>query len=166
MIRRKSNLRYERAFTLIEMLAVVVLLGLISSVAVVSLVRADDAGSLQSARWGFANLNAQARLAARTEGSAIVISATDNGSRIVANSTSLPEGGWSASFDLPRATFIRFFDGQGTGSRSLDALYVDRAGRSADATIEIVRGSKESERWELCGLTGQFTRLEAEEGNR
>lgn len=159
MTKPASSQHAGRGFTLVEMLAVVVLLGLIASVAIVSLVRADDAAAIQSARRGIANLDAQARLGAQTQGSAIVIHTLDDGARLVANSSSSSEGGWSASFNLPRKTAIQFFEGQGTENRSLEGLYIDRAGRSADVTIEIISGSGQAQRWFLCGLTGQLARL-------
>ncbi|MCC6910307.1 MAG: type II secretion system protein [Phycisphaerales bacterium] len=162
MIVRVVNSRLQRGFTLIEMLAVVVLLGLISSTAVVSLSRADEAGALQSARWGIANLDAQARLAARTEGGAVVIRLLDGGARIAASTTSASEGRWSASFDCPRSTLIRFLEGG--GGQEFDGIFIDRTGRSADATLQISNSSGRSEQWFVHGLTGEISRFDANGG--
>ncbi len=163
MMRRADSSR-PHGFTLIEMLAVVALLGLIASVAVVALARADRGGAMQSARWGLMNLDAQARIAARTQGCAAIIRVLDDGSRLAANLAIAPEGAWSASLALPHGTAIRFIGGQETGGPSLDGLYIDRAGRSADATIEIAGQSGQSEQWLLHGLTGRFTRIDFEGG--
>ncbi len=161
---RPADSSRPRGFTLIEMLAVVVLLGLIASVGVVSLARADGASAMQSARWGLMNLDALARIAARTQGSAVVIRTLDDGSRLAANLAVAHEGAWSASLDLPHGTVIRFPGGQETWSQPLDGLYIGRTGRSADATIEIAGQSGQSERWLLHGWTGQFSRLDVGEG--
>jgi prepilin-type N-terminal cleavage/methylation domain-containing protein len=163
MMRRADSSRL-RGFTLIEMLAVVALLGLISSVAVVSLTRVDGASAMQSARWGLMNLDAQARIAARTQESAAIIRVLDGGSRLAANLATAHEGAWSASLALPHGTVIRFLGGQKMWGQSLDGLYIDRIGRSADATIEIAGQSGQSERWLLHGVTGQFSRLDSAGG--
>jgi len=160
MMRRADSSR-RRGFTLIEMLAVVAILGLIASVAVVSLTRADRGGARLMARWGLMNLDAQARIAARTQGSAAIIRTLDDGSRLAANLAIAQEGAWSASLALAHGTVIRFFDGQETWGRPLDGLYIDRAGRSADATVEIAGEGAPAERWLLHGLTGQFSRLDS-----
>ncbi|MCC6909705.1 MAG: hypothetical protein IT430_17350 [Phycisphaerales bacterium] len=139
---------------MIEMLAVVVLLGLISSVAVVSLAGADETGAFQAARWGIVNFDAQARLAARTEGDAVVIRLLD-GARLAAHVTPTSDGGWSASLDLPGSTFIRFFEAASTRGRVLDGLLIDRTGRSADVTVQISNHSGRSKRWFIHGLTGE-----------
>ncbi len=165
MTRRRSNPQSRRGFTLIEMLAVVVLLGLISSVAVVSLARADDAGAFQSARWGFANLNAQTRLAAQSEGCAMVIRSADDGARLAADAVPTSREGWSASFELPCATTIRLYEARGSGGRFLDGLFIDRTGRSLDAMVQIAGESGRSERWFIHGLTGQLTRLDSGGGD-
>lgn len=151
----------RRGFTLIEMLAVVAILGLIASVAVVSLARADRSRAMQSARWGLMNLDAQARIAARTQGCAAIIRTNDDGSRLAANLAFAHEGAWSASLALPHGTAIRFIGGQETGGPFLGGLYIDRAGRSLDATIEIAGEGAPAERWLLHGLTGQFTRIDS-----
>ncbi len=162
MIAADANRRSRRGFTLVEMLAVVVLLGMISSVAVVSLNRADEAGALQSARWGIVNLDAQARLAARAEGAAVLIRLLDGGARAAASVTPASEGGWSASFDCPRATFIRFFEGD--GGQELDGIFIDRTGHSADVTVRISNSSGRSEKWFIRGLTGEINRFNSSGG--
>lgn len=156
------NPRSQLGFTLIEMLAVVVLLGLISSVAVVSLAGADDTGAFQSARWGMMNLDTQARLAARTEGDAVVIRLLDDSARVAAHVTPTSEDGWSASFGCPRSTFIRFFEGD--GGQELDGIFIDRTGRSADATLQISNSSGRSEQWFVHGLTGEISRFDLSGG--
>ena len=151
-----ANPRSQRAFTLVEMLAMVVLLGLISSVAVVSLAGADETGVFQSARWGIVNLDAQARLAARTEGDAVVIRLLDDGARVSAHMTPTSEGGWSASFDCPRSVFIRFFEAASSRGHALDGLLIDRSGRSADVAVKISNEAGRSERLLIHGLTGEI----------
>ncbi|MCC6910353.1 MAG: prepilin-type N-terminal cleavage/methylation domain-containing protein [Phycisphaerales bacterium] len=151
-----ANSRSHGGFTLVEMLAVVMLLGLVSSVAVVSLAGADETGALQSARWGFVNLDAQARLAARTDGAAVVIRLLDGGARAVASVTPASEGAWSASFDCPRSTLARFFERD--GGQELDGIIIDRTGRSADVSVQVFSASGRSERWFIHGLTGEISR--------
>ncbi len=158
------NPRPHCGFTLVEMLAVVVLLGLISSVAVVSLSRADEAGAFQSARWGFVNLMGQSRLAAQSEGRAVTIHVRDDGARLTAQATPASEGGWSTSFDLPRSTSIRFFEGTTSGGRALEGLLIDRTGRSADVTVRVSNASGRSERWFVYGLTGEIGRADLNGG--
>jgi len=164
MIGRADTQR--RGFTLIEMLAVVILLGLISSVAVVSLARADHAAALQSARWGFANLAAQARLAARTEGSAVIIRPNDSGSHLSAGLAFPVEKGWSASLDLPRDVTIRVLDAHANRTGPLGRLLIDRTGRSVDVIITIESGTAGGERWFMHGLTGHLTRQSVEGEDR
>lgn len=160
-----NPLRY-RAFTLIEMLAVVVLLGLMASVAVVSLVQADDSAALQSARWGVANLDARARLAARTQGCAMLLRGADGGSVLAAEPSSPAKGGWSTAFSLPRGTKLQLFSAAGISGQPLDALLIDRTGRSADVMFEITSEAGRSERWFLHGLTGPFIRLDVDGGDQ
>ncbi len=161
---RGGTTSHAGGFTLVEMLAVVMLLGLIAPVAVVSLARADRGGAMQSARWGLMNLDAQTRIAARTQGCAAIIRVLDDGSHLAANLAIAPKGAWSASLSLPHGTAIRFIGGEETGGPSLGGLYIDRAGRSADATVEIAGEGAPAERWLLHGLTGQFTRIDFEGG--
>ncbi|GEM_PF-3039546 len=155
-----ANPQPHGGFTLVEMLAVVVLLGLTSSVAVVSLSRADEAGAFQSARWGFVNLMGQARLAAQSEGGAVAIQLLDDGARLTAQVTPASQRGWAASFDLPASTSIRFFEGTTSGGRALDGLLIDRTGRSADVTVQISNASGRSARWFVYGLTGEISRAD------
>lgn len=156
MSARAVNPRSRCGFTLIEMLAVVVLLGLITSVAVVSLAGADETGAFQAAQWSIVNLDAQARLAARTEGDVVVIRLLDDGASVAAHVTPTSEGGWSASFDCPRSVFIRFFEGE--GGQEVDGILIDRTGRSADVTVQISNESGRAERWFIHGLTGEIRR--------
>lgn len=151
-------------FTLVEMLAVVMLLGLIASVAVVSLTRADGASAMQSARWGLINLDARARLAARTEGCGVIVRSVENGSRLVADVRSTADDRWTSSVDLRTGVRIAFFNGQDGRGEAASALLIDRTGRSADMTVEISIQSGPSEQWLLYGLTGQFRRLDSAGG--
>ncbi len=160
MMRRAESSR-PHGFTLVEMLAVVVLLSLIASVAAVSLARSDRGGAMQSARWGLMNLDAQARIAARTEGCGVIIRSVQNGSRLVADVQSAAADRWSSSVVLPTGVRIAFFDGQVGRGEAAAALLIDRTGRSADRTIGISIESGPSEQWLLCGLTGQFSRLDS-----
>lgn len=158
---RGGTTSHAGGFTLIEMLAVVALLGLIASVAVVSLSRSDRGGAIQSARWGLINLNARARLAARTEGCGVIIRSVENGSRLVADVKSAADDRWSSSLDLPAGVKVAFFDGQVGRRKAAQGLLIDRTGRSADRAVEISIESGPSEQWLLYGLTGQFRRLES-----
>lgn len=160
MMRRAGSSR-PNGFTLIELLAVVALLGLIASVAAVSLTRADRGGAMQSARWGLFNLDARARLTARTQGCGVIIRSVENGSRLVADVQSAADDRWSSSLDLPAGVRIAFFDGQVGRGEAAQGLLIDRTGRSADRTVEISIESGRSEQWLLYGLTGQFRRLDS-----
>lgn len=158
--------RPVRAFTLVEMLAVVMIFALAASVAMVSLARSDRSGAMERAGSEIMRMDALARLSARSGGSAVSFILLDHGPRQRIEVRSGAAGEVIAAADLPSGLMAAISTtGDASGAHS-SVLRIDRSGRSADAQVSIVSDEGSRRKWMICGLTGQFTRLVSEEEGR
>ena len=154
MTRRHAKIAHPNSggggggFTLIELLAVIVIVSMIAGVTTISLASASDSAQLNAtiARWR--DLDARARLFARSLGP--VTMRLDRESR----SLRLYYDGLAellSHLTLPRGT-----NAQIVAQRPTDVVNFDRLGRSADYEVE-VSISERTVHWHVCGLTGWIT---------
>lgn len=144
-----------RGFTLIEMLAVIVVLTLVAALGISGLSSTGSAAALMKVIGECRGLDAQARLAARTCGSSVMIKLDADSRRIELiqrdNLAQLSE------VSLPADVSVRFeIDGAAS-----DTVMVDRLGKSADYSV-VVNYQGHQRRIELAGITGATRTLESE----
>lgn len=151
-------------FTLVELLTVVAVMAAIAPVVAVSLARGDEAAAWLSARWTYATVDAQARLAAQSEGQPIALFTERSGARLVARPMHATSGHRTATADLPAGATLNLLDGRSGASESLSALWIDRAGRSVDAIVKISIGREKAQRWHVNGLTGLMRQVDRRGG--
>lgn len=150
-------------FTLIEALLVVALLGMIAATSVGLLGGASTRARRAAAVAAVSRVDALARTAARSEGTAVRIAPTEDASefevrsvRIVADGTAVPPHalpeGWRVSL---------------VAERGIDHVVVDAAGRSRDFAYEL-RSGEDRVVVDVAGRTGQLVvRTDGvEEGDR
>ncbi len=137
-----------RGFTLIELLAVIVIVSMIAGVTSISLASASDSAQLNAtiARWR--DLDARARLFARSLGP--VTMRLDRQSHTVQlycdESAEL-----AAQLKLPHGAKARVVAEQPT-----DVVNFDRLGHSADYDVDVSINER-TVHWHVCGLTGWIT---------
>lgn len=145
---------YRRALTLIEMLAVVVLLSLVAALGSVGLVSGNEQAQLRASLAAWQDLDATARLLAQTNGP---IQMVLNEGTIAISSTHVGEG--FSSVVLPDGYTGHLV----VGNHETNAITFDARGHSEDYRVEIRRLATElpGSGWEVCGLTGWVVHREA-----
>jgi len=142
------------AFTLLEVLVVIVLLSLVTSLGVASMSRASGAARLREAaqmvRWA----DAQARLRARS-GETVSLFVRDNGRRLELRG----EGQRLHAAALPTGVTLEIVCA--ARETPVPVVSYDASGRSPDLLV-LVHGGLGTHRWELSGTTG-FMRKSAGE---
>ena len=138
------------AFTLIEVLAVIVIISMVAGVAAFGLAAASDSARLRAAAAQWRDLDARARLFSRSLGpvvmsldnqsNAVTLHSVESNERLTA--VGLPDGVWGRLRVDPPAQSIVF----------------DRLGRSVDYDVE-VRTAQRVIHWRVFGLTGLITEL-------
>lgn len=144
-----------RGFTLLEVLAVIVVLTIVTALGLAGLSSSSSAAELMKVKGGCRNLDAQARLVARTCGASVVIKFD-----AVSNQLELLQGDNSdhlAAMSVPEGLSVRF-DINGV---TTDHIIFDRLGRSSDYRVVIASGNRQS-RLDIAGLTGVATAREVE----
>ena len=146
----QSDHGVRSAFTLIEVLAVIVIVSMVAGIATVGLAAASDSAQLRAAAAQWRDLDARARLFSRSLGP-VVMSVDDQSNAVTLHSVGsierltavvLPDGVWGRLRVDPPAQSIVF----------------DRLGRSVDYDVE-VRTAQRVIRWRVFGLTGLITEL-------
>lgn len=137
----------RRGFTLVEVLATVAILGLVMSLGMAALGGVLETAADREAAAIVRDLDARARIAARTLGPAQIV-AVDEGHAVavVVAATGEPV----VRRDLPAGRIVRFVDLQG---HPLAAVAVDASGRSIDHVVELV-GARGVARLRVAGITG------------
>lgn len=157
---RSKPVEWRGGFTLVEMLAVLVVLAIAASILGVSLARADDAAAVEHAESQLCSADAQARLLARSSGGAVVLRIGSDGAGLERRVLAKPEVDSQIIALRPRVTVVLRADGQFSAQPAQD-LYIDRLGRSGDAEFDILLEARLKRRLRVFGLTGQFIRVEA-----
>ena len=148
--RDQSDHGVRSAFTLIEVLAVIVIVSMVAGVATVGLAATNDSARLRGAAAQWRDLDARARLLGRSL-RPVVMSVGDQGNAVTLHSVEsnelltavvLPDGVWGRLRVDPRTQSIVF----------------DRLGRSVDYDVE-VRTDQQVIHWRVWGLTGLITEL-------
>lgn len=135
-----------RAFTLIETLAVIVLLALIGTMIGTGLVHADDSGRFSATVAMIRDTDGLARMHARTAGRAVVMRLLSDPARLqLAQYEDEP----LAERAVPKRIQVQI---------SANNIVFDRSGRSIDYIVEISAGELRR-RLEIRGLTGWITEL-------
>lgn len=135
----------RNALTLIELLAVILLLGLVAGSAIVNLGSMDGSARMEETAHQIRQLDRAARQLARTEGAAII--ARRNKALVLQQ----PRTGESArQFTAADGIEIQL---HGTDEQLLDAIAYDASGRSADLRIAITNGEW-TRSFIIHGLTG------------
>lgn len=137
-----------RAFTLIETLAVVVLLGIIASVATVSLAGASDQAGLQQTIAAVREADVRARLVARSGAATSLGMPASRDSIVLAAS-----GGDRREFQAGNELRVHMLDSQG---EPLQLVHVDTRGRSVDYAV-LIQGPSHTATVTFAGLTGWST---------
>ncbi len=135
----------RRAFTLIELLAVIVIVSLVAGIATVGLASASESAQLHAAAAEWRDLDGRARLFGRSLGpvvmslnskrDAVMLHVTD--SKELLSEVTLPDG---ASGQIQTRTPSKM-------------IAFDRLGRSVDYDVEL-RTGEHLIRWRVYGLTG------------
>ncbi len=150
---------FERfcGFTLIEMLAVVVILTIVSSFAMVSLARTDEVSALQQSSSRLSGAISEARLWARTSGEPAMVRLAQDGHTIDLEALR-DHSPLSPGIALTGGVELVFAI-ESEGRRQLvHELCFDRLGRSDDATIALRIDGRVHRRLRLFGLTGLLIR--------
>ena len=136
------------AFTLIEVLAVIVIVSMVAGLATFGLAAASDSARLRAAAAQWRDLDARARLFSRSLGpvvmsfedpsNAVTLYSVESNERLTA--VVLPDGVWGRLRVDPPTESIVF----------------DRLGRSVDYDVE-VRTAQRLIQWRVFGLTGLIT---------
>jgi len=137
-------------FTLLEVLAVVVILSVAASVTLVGLSSAGDEVAMRGTRSSLKELDAKARLYART-GQGAVLRVDDSGAiEVLALG---PEGGRIArAFINPQIQVtLEVIDSAEPGIR------FDRLGKSPDYGV-VLESATRKESWHVCGSSGWFSK--------
>lgn len=138
---------HRRAFTLIEVLATVALLGLVMSMGLIGLGGVLDAAAQREAVAIAVDVDARARIAARAMGRTLVLPA-EGGEAIEVR---VADSGESlVRRELPPGFVARYLDADGTPMRS---IAVDAAGRTVDHAVEL-SGPRGARVVHVAGLTG------------
>ena len=152
----QANIRWERSgFTLIEVLAVVVLLAVISTLSIAGLSSTSAGASLMRLKAECRNLDAHARLAAQSSGKPMTIQHKQDANLIElledTDSERLSIVSWPAALTLRMEI----------GGVPASTVVLDRLGRSPDYSFIILRDQHES-RLDIAGLTGAVSAHEME----
>jgi type II secretory pathway pseudopilin PulG len=134
--------------TLVEMLAVVVIVTLIATTVSVSLAAADSSAQFLKALSTVRGTNYRARIHARTAGEVVVM--TVNAGRLRCSMA----GEVIMDHQLPPDLNVEMVtDAGGNG------ITIDRQGRSDDYQVIIGSGNRQRQ-WQVCGLTGLVVETE------
>lgn len=147
MTRRAGVL--ERSFTLIELLAVIVLLGLISGVGLVSLGSADGMARRHQFDAALQALDREARLRARIEGGTLLLIDEDDQDAMVVRLVATNSGE-----ELKRLTLTpQSIEYRDPGGELLEEIRFDAVGRSVDFVVTR-RDGDEARQWQVAGVSG------------
>ncbi len=131
--------------TLVEVLAVVLILSLAAGLATFSLAASSEAARLHAAISQWRDLDARARLHGRIR-EAVTMSLNDEGTAVRLHAIGSPEP--LALVELPAG-----FTGQVRADPDGDSVTFDRRGRSADYQVELIVGNR-TMRWQVLGISG------------
>ena len=134
-----------RGFTLIEVLAVIVILSIVAGVATVGLASATDSARLAGAISQWRDLDARARLFSRTTGPVVM---NLNRDHTMVRLFVVESGELLSQVVLPPEVTGHFRTDQPT-----DAIVIDRTGGSPDYEVQ-VKTVDSIVRWYVYGLTG------------
>ncbi len=148
-----NTIRRSRwAFTLIELLAVVVIISLVASVSLVSLAAGSESARLRASTSAWRDLDAHARLLAQSQGALIMELSADRTSvmlRAVTNGDQNPCSEKTIHFpDGVTGEFVESNSGDARGG-----IWFDRLGRSSSYEA-ILNGPADPITWRVNGLTG------------
>ena len=145
----------RRGFTLLEVLAVVILFSLVASVLTVHLAAASESATFRAAASRLRDMDARARLFARTSGP-LVLSLQDQGRSLLLSQVDTG------------ASLLRVDLGEGAAVEiETDPprrwILFDRSGRSVDYELALASGEREA-RWQVAGTTGWMQPADEEQG--
>ncbi len=148
----KSFRRSRSALTLIELLAVVVIISLVASVGLVSLAAGGESDRLRASASAWRDLDAHARLLAQSQGALIMELNEDRTSvmlRAVTNGDQDPRSEKTIHFpDGVTGELVESNSGDAWGG-----IWFDRLGRSSSYEA-ILNGPADPITWRVNGLTG------------
>jgi type II secretory pathway pseudopilin PulG len=136
---------YPPTFTLVELLAVIVMISMVAGIATVGLAASSESARLHAAAAAWRDLDARARLFGRTLGPVVMtLSADRNDVRLhVQGSGEL----------LSEVTFAGGVTGRILAEPAVDSVAIDRLGRSVDYDVELRSGDRIMT-WRVLGTTG------------
>lgn len=135
----------DRGLTLVEMLAVIVIVSLVAGVAAVGLAASSETAQLQAIGAEWRDLDGRARLFARSLGPVVM---TMHGEGTVVRLDVRETGELLSEIALPAVV-----SGRIDTDMSDDSIVFDRLGRSVDYEVTL-QGAERVIRWRVCGLTG------------
>ncbi len=152
MTGRCANTRHmtSRSFTLIELLAVIVIISLTTGIAVVSIATTSESAQLHAtvARWR--DLDARARIFARSLGPVTMRLKRESQALQLRQDSS---GELLAQLHLPEDLGLHL-----TSEDPSHAIVFDRLGHSPDYDVKLLTRNR-TIHWHVCGLTGCITEL-------
>ena len=150
MTGRRAHTRrmVSRSFTLIELLAVIVIITLTAGTVTVGLASANIGAQLQAAVSRWCNLDGRARTLSRALGP---ITMRHEVQRPLVRLSLIDSNERLAEIALPRNVIARL-----TTDRPTDTVDFDRLGHTPDYDVQIVIDDRVVA-WHVCGLTGYIT---------
>ncbi len=145
LTRRCRSRGCRPAFTLIELLAVIVIVSLVAGIATVGLASASQSAQLHAAAADWRDLDGRARLFGRSLGP-VVMSLNLERTAVMLNVTDSKE--LLSEVTLPEGT-----SGQLQTRTPNKTISFDRLGRSVDYEVQLQVGERVI-RWRVYGLTG------------
>lgn len=145
-----------RGFTLIEVLTVVTILAIATAAMTVGLASADANARLRALGADLVDLDARARLLARTDGACELRLPSEQDRSVALALVGSDEA--FTTIALPRGARL---EASTTASDALETIRFDRSGRSFDYEV-IVTFDDLSATWAVAGLTGWVEKQEAQ----
>lgn len=142
------------AFTLVELMAVVVLLALVSALGAVGLSNTGGRARLDTAAATLLYADRSARLLAQRHGSLELGLSRDGATLSI---TTAFDAARIRVYELPRGTRVELLGAH--SAEPVQAIVLDARGRGDDYLARILLGER-AESWSVAGLTGWVTRSE------
>ena len=147
----------SRGFTLIEVLAVVLLLSMVAGMLTVHVGRVSDSARFRAAGARLVDFDARARLFARSEGP-VLLAVGDGGQELTLSQAQTGEP--LLRVDLHEGTSVAL-----KVEPRQSWVLIDRLGRNVDYELELTRGERMS-RWRIAGASGWIEPVAEGEGDR
>ena len=140
------------AFTLIETLAVIALLGIVGAVFAAALARPAESARFDTVASALLDLDGRARRAALSEGPIVLRVDRDDQAIVVVRASDAPDDTPLMAVTYPSGIEIALSPHNGIEDEGTP-IHINAAGRSVDYRI-VIRTDRTTIVWDIAGLTG------------